>query len=241
MISIQLLNAILSENIDTCENLSSFLKKKEVDEDILDLIKEFQDSLAENNIKWIQKKNDIDYSHSKNEIDYSDNENDIDFKNHDNNLSDKEDDNNDHLIEDTATIVISPINKDLDSNSNTDFREQLDRRNNKEQMMWDDTKYNQQKKDGIFIFAKNRSKNIRGDVYIHKVEEVYPPDKRLKSWSKNVGQGNRNVLYLSSAYIHVKWDKWIEIGGSKKVQGTQPIVTNKNKIIKFINDSGIRF
>jgi len=144
-------------------------------------------------------------------------------------------------VKNDITIVVSPINQNLNSKSNIDYKEQVIRRNNKQQIMWDDTKFNKQKKDGIFIFLFNRTKNNYGKVQIHKVEEVLSPNNRLNTWSLNVGQTNRNVLYLSRSFLEINWDKWLEIGGTKKVQGTQHINKNKNKIIDFINSTNIIF
>ena len=154
------------------------------------------------------------------------------------NISDDDIDHHDSF-DDNVEIVISPINQDPNSNSNKDFKEQMKRKENNEQMMWDDTKFNKQQEGGIFIFCKNRTKNESGSVYVHKVEKVLPSTDRLPSWSKNVGQTDRNVLYISKEFIKYDWDSWIDIGGPKKVQGTAHIKKNKKNIIDNINNSYI--
>ena len=46
MVSLQLEKAVLKEKVKTCEDLSSFLKDKDVDQDVLELITEFQGLLS---------------------------------------------------------------------------------------------------------------------------------------------------------------------------------------------------
>lgn len=141
----------------------------------------------------------------------------------------------DNIKDENTIIVVTPINQHKNSDSNIDYEEQKKRSNNDQQLMWDDTKYNKQKKDGYFIFQFNDTKKRKGYVRIHTIEKVLKPVERLPSWSKNVGQQNRNVLYLSKKYIELDWCKWMGLGGPKKVQGTQHITNNKLNIIKYIN------
>tara|TARA_Y100000389_G_C17276744_1_gene420822 strand:+ start:238 stop:705 length:468 start_codon:yes stop_codon:yes gene_type:complete len=139
------------------------------------------------------------------------------------------------ILSDDIKIVVTPINQNRDTPSNIDYKEQMVRKKEGKQMMWDDTKYNKQKRNGVFIFQKNRTKNQFGSIYVHIVEDVRPPKERLESWSINVGQQDRNVLFISSTFIAIDWDKWMELGGPKKVQGTQHIKKNKKNIIEYIN------
>ena len=133
-------------------------------------------------------------------------------------------------------IVVTPINQNKNSNSNIDFKEQLKRIQDGKEMMWDDTRLNKQQEGGLFVFQKNKSTKQEGCVYIYLVKKVSNPENRLKSWSKNVGQQNRNVLTLSNNFIILDWNKWMKLEGPKKVLGTQHIEKNKNKIIDYINN-----
>ena len=139
------------------------------------------------------------------------------------------------IFHDNIKIVVTPINKDKKSASNIDYTEQLERKELGKQMMWDDTRFNKQQNNGIFIFQKNKTMKQNGSVSIHMVKQVLPPSNRLESWSKNVGQQDRNVLYISSSQITLDWNTWMDLGGPKRVQGTQHIEKNKAKIINYIN------
>ena len=137
------------------------------------------------------------------------------------------------LISIYSLIVVTPINQDKKSNSYIDYIEQLNRKNEGNKMMWDDTSGNKQQVGGLFIFQENKTIKREGCVRIHLVEKVYNPEHRLESWYKNVGQHNRNVLVLSNKFIKLDWNKWMELGGPKKVQGTQHIIKNKSNIIFY--------
>jgi hypothetical protein len=140
------------------------------------------------------------------------------------------------LISIYSLIVVTPINQDKKSNSYIDYIEQLNRKNEGNKMMWDDTSGNKQQVGGLFIFQENKTIKREGCVRIHLVEKVYNPEHRLESWYKNVGQHNRNVLVLSNKFIKLDWNKWMELGGPKKVQGTQHIIKNKSNIIDYVNN-----
>ena len=145
--------------------------------------------------------------------------------------------NKNYLIDEETVIVVTPINQDKKSNSNIDFREQLNRKDEGEEIMWDDTSGNKQQVGGLFVFQKNKTSKQEGCVQIHRVEKVYNPEHRLESWYKNVGQHNRNVLVLSNEFIKLDWNKWMELGGPKKIQGTQHIKKNKINIINYVNNT----
>ena len=83
--------------------------------------------------------------------------------------------------------VVTPINKNKDSNSNKDYKEQLERLKKGEQMMWDDTKNNSTKKSGgffgfvhnskyvdicVILNIKNPKKRINGDMKTFSVVEI---------------------------------------------------------------------
>jgi hypothetical protein len=127
-------------------------------------------------------------------------------------------------------MIVTPINKQLKSKSRVDYMEQLQRETEGKQVMWDDTKYNKAKVGDWFGFVKN---NIL--VTLHKVESIHPIAERLPSWSSNVGQGDRQVLYLSKKIASVLWEDWIQYGGPKKVQGTMHIKSNLNHLIRKIS------
>jgi len=57
-------------------------------------------------------------------------------------------------------------------------------------------------------------------VIIHKIVGVKPPTERLPSWSKNVGQGDRNVLELSDPLLEITWTEWQLLGGPECKMGT---------------------
>ncbi len=113
-------------------------------------------------------------------------------------------------------LTITPINKELKSNSNTDFREQLVRtRTGELHWCWDDSRYNKAKPKEYFAFLFYENK-----VVIHQILEIKPPSERLESWSSNVGQTNRNVLELSLPLKELTWNEWIMNDGPQSKQGT---------------------
>jgi len=81
--------------------------------------------------------------------------------------------------------------------------------------MWDDAAGNQASVGDVFGFVHNQSV-----VIYHIVTEVQNPQHRLPSWTANIGQRDRNVLYLSEEVDRQTWEEWKEIGGYDKVQGT---------------------
>jgi hypothetical protein len=81
--------------------------------------------------------------------------------------------------------------------------------------MWDDAAGNQANVGDVFGFVHNHSV-----IIYHIVTEVKDPQHRLPSWTANIGQRDRNVLYLSEEVGRQSWEEWCEIGGYDKVQGT---------------------
>lgn len=106
-----------------------------------------------------------------------------------------------------TTCIVTPVAKEYKPKkpcSRSDFEEQLTRSNAGKCMMWDDAKGNPTKKvGGLFCFVHNNNK-----VEVHVVTNIYPPSERSSSWSDNVGQGDRNVLMLSSVIETISWDIW---------------------------------
>jgi hypothetical protein len=127
-------------------------------------------------------------------------------------------------------LIVTPINKSPRSNSFIDHREQLERNGANEQVMWDDTPHNRAKPEDVFAFVRNGI-----DVSFRKIMSVHSTQERLESWSKNVGQGDRQVLYLGPEIETWAWDVWIERGGAKRVQGTMHIRTHVNQILDFLH------
>ena len=126
-------------------------------------------------------------------------------------------------------IIVTPINKSLSSKSAIDYKEQLDRLQRGEQMMWDDTPTNKAQIGDYFGFVSNFS-----NINWHKVTEIHPPTDRLPSWSSNVGQTTRQVLYVSPLIRSMEWSEWISLGGASKIQGTTHVKRNKDQIFASI-------
>ena len=113
-------------------------------------------------------------------------------------------------------LTITPISKDLKSDSYIDYNEQLQRVTmEKCNWCWDDSKYNKSKPGEFFAFYFH---GLR--VVIHKIESVKPPSCRLPSWSKNVGQRDRNVLELSAPLKEIGWTEWQLLRGPESKMGT---------------------
>ena len=125
-----------------------------------------------------------------------------------------------------ANLIVTPINKLKNTKSARDYCEQNEREKRNEQIMWDDTPTNKGKIGDYFGFVHNNKK-----VVFHKITDIHPVTKRLPSWSSNVGQTDRQVLYLSPIIRTMEWPEWILLGGSKKIQGTTNIKSDKQKII----------
>ena len=87
-------------------------------------------------------------------------------------------------------------------------------------MMWDDSTYNKSKVGDILIFWHHEK-----GVTFHNIMEIHPPSERLSSWSNNVGQGDRNVLYISNEFHRMTWLEWTDIGGHLRCMGTAHVKT----------------
>jgi len=113
-------------------------------------------------------------------------------------------------------LTISPISKDVKSGSYIDYNEQLERvRLNELNWCWDDSRFNKAKENEYFAFYFH---GIR--VVIHRILAVKPTSCRLPSWSKNVGQGDRNVLELSEPLREIGWVDWQLMNGPESKMGT---------------------
>lgn len=113
-------------------------------------------------------------------------------------------------------LTITPISKDINSASYVDYNEQLSRVLNDDfQWCWDDSRFNKAKVGDYFAFYFHGMR-----VVIHKIINVKPPSERLPSWSKNVGQGDRNVLELTGPLLEITWVEWQMLGAPESKMGT---------------------
>ena len=121
-------------------------------------------------------------------------------------------------------FLITPIAKDYKTGegpcSKKDWEEQQSRGENFDQMMWDDSTFNKSKVGDVLIVWRHQK-----GVTFHRIEAIHPPNKRLPSWSNNVGQTDRQVLYISSEFARMNWDEWSSYGGHQRCMGTAPVRT----------------
>ena len=120
-----------------------------------------------------------------------------------------------------ATCVITPICKTYKPvgsgipDSRRDYENQQARVYAGNSWMWDDAAANESKVGGIFGFVFNGDR-----IQFHRITRVADPKERLPIWSENVGQGNRNVLFLGGELYSMSWADWLALGGMPKVQGS---------------------
>jgi hypothetical protein len=113
-------------------------------------------------------------------------------------------------------LTITPISNDIRNKSRIDYREQVLRvKEDNLIWCWDDSRFNKAKVGEYFAFYFHGIK-----VIIHKIIGVKSPIHRLPSWSKNVGQGDRNVLELSEPLQTIKWSEWQLLDGPESKMGT---------------------
>lgn len=132
------------------------------------------------------------------------------------------------------SLTISPIAKDYKKeigvpDSRRDYEEQMERKERGESLMWDDTPQNSSKVGDYFGFYK-----YGFEVSIHLIIHKADHNNRLPSWEANIGQRKRDVLYLSKPIVVIPWEKWIEIGGSKRLMGTSNVKKNLDTINEYI-------
>jgi len=137
-----------------------------------------------------------------------------------------------------ASFVITPISKSYQPrnsgkpDSRRDFEEQHARVYSGNAWMWDDAAGNESQVGGYFAFVFNGDR-----VQFHKITRVADPTERLEAWSANVGQGNRNVLFLSLPIYEMNWNEWIELDGASKVQGSNyPRSMNLNRLFRILDE-----
>jgi len=126
-------------------------------------------------------------------------------------------------------LTITPISADTRNKANIDYVEQMERVSNGLPLVWDDSKFNQSKKGDLFGFWMYKE-----HVRIHVIEGVSKPHERLPSWSTNVGQGDRNVVQLSTDNVVIPWEIWINnLDGAKRCMGTAPVKKGLDKILMY--------
>jgi hypothetical protein len=132
-----------------------------------------------------------------------------------------------HPISAETQLIISPISS-RECPASIDYKEQVFRKGRNEQVMWDDTKHNKSQAGDRFGFWFYKEK-----VVIHTITKVCPPSDRLPSWSANVGQGDRNVVFLSESTITIPWDKWFAMDGAKRCMGTATVKKGLGSILHY--------
>lgn len=130
----------------------------------------------------------------------------------------------------SINLLISPVT----GKSKKDWEEQLNRMNKGEQMMWDDSRYNKSKEGDIFIGCNNSR-----FLTFHKIQKILDPSNRLPSWAENIGQENRNVIYISPILTTMEWGEWLSLDGIKQARGTAPVKQGKIRILKSLSDKEI--
>ena len=151
-----------------------------------------------------------------------------------------------YYIRDNPSMIITPVAMCNKSASRRDWNEQVQRRKEGKLHVWDDSKKNGAKKGDLFSYVENSvilkdNKKTKGWIEIYVIQGVYLPKYRLPSWSENVGQGNRNVVVLSSEPIYVgsmvEWKEQLGYASRFCVQGTMYI--NNNKILGYLDKYNI--
>lgn len=143
------------------------------------------------------------------------------------------------MFNSSSGVVITPIAKKVKKTgpcSVTDYNELEERFVTGLELFWDDSRSNKTKSGDLFVF---RFDSIR--AVFHVVEDVSDSSNRLESWSKNVGQTDRNVLKLSKKSVIVPWEKWNEFEYYGGRQGTTHMDGLKNagikaEILKYANE-----
>ena len=100
------------------------------------------------------------------------------------------------MICNNRKILITPISKKYKKHppcSRKDWDEQILRGKTFQQMMWDDSSKNKSKKGDLFIVWHHKI-----GVTCHLITDIKSSKDRIESWSNNIGQSNRQVLYIQN-------------------------------------------
>ncbi len=132
----------------------------------------------------------------------------------------------------TLSFLITPWAKTYKKEgpcSKRDWEEQMERKTRHDQMMWDDSKKNKSKVGDILICWRYMK-----EVTFHWITDVKDPSQRLPTWSKNVGQHDRQVLFISEEFKKMDWVEWINLGGHKRCMGTGSVTKCKDKLLDIL-------
>ena len=132
------------------------------------------------------------------------------------------------FIKKFPNMIVTPVPQDRKANGRKDYREQMKRIKEGKVHVWDDSRYNKAERGDYFAYAENRilrsNKLTDGIIHIYIINAIGDPGNRLPSWSKNVGQGDRNVLELTSEPLYKgnlrEWIHLLNYKDNYKVQGT---------------------
>lgn len=145
-------------------------------------------------------------------------------------------------IKDMACMVVTPVSVCAKSAARRDWLEQVQRRKEGKQHVWDDSKQNHAEAGDLFAYVENSRKvgenqKSKGWIEVYVIQAVHSPASRLPTWSVNVGQGNRNVVELSSEPIYkgsmVEWKAILGYSERYCVQGT--IHLKHERIKEYLN------
>ena len=129
------------------------------------------------------------------------------------------------------TPICKTYKKKGDPDSRKDFEEQEKLTKQGNTWMWDADRKNKAKIGDIFAFTKYKDK-----IQFHIINQVFDPSQRIESWRDNVGQQNRNVLYLSEPICTMTWEVWISLNGAKRIMGTTVATRNKSsEILEYVS------
>ncbi len=132
-----------------------------------------------------------------------------------------------------TNVFITPIAKAYKPSgkpcSKRDWEEQLERERLGQQVMWDGPALNRvQPVYGDLMVIWFHNKHV--DVY--QISQVLKPADRLPTWSRNIGQTDRQVVYLNNP-LRIDWDTWLSLDGFKRCMGTGSINEAKYNIIEY--------
>ena len=126
-------------------------------------------------------------------------------------------------------FIVTPIARNYKKSlcSKRDWEEQEERKANGYQMMWDDSVDNKAQVGDILLVVKNEV-----SVTAHRITKVLDYKNRYATWSKNVGQTTRNVLYITPCLCGtIPWNIWKLAGYDHRIQATQTIKRESSKRI----------
>ena len=145
-------------------------------------------------------------------------------------------------IKKEACMVVTPVSLNAKSPARRDWLEQVQRRKEGKQHVWDDSKQNHAERGDLFAYVENSIKmgenqKSLGWIEVYVIQDVHSFTDRLPTWSGNVGQGNRNVVELSNEPIYkgsmVEWKGILGYAERYCVQGTTHL--KHERIKEYLN------